>query len=145
VAEQKKNVGEALEGVFAKMDYDPQIQRHYVPLPGGWEVQTKGKGSSFRLADINTDERYLVIDDHLHLPLMKMAVNIRAALHDALRWRPVSELPPIGKRIVLTDGSKARWLGARHSEADSTWHHWGALGIGQRIGTHWFLIPEFET
>lgn len=33
------------------------MERDYIPLPGGFEVQTKGKGSSFRIADTVGDDR----------------------------------------------------------------------------------------
>jgi hypothetical protein len=66
------------------IERNEEMDRTYIPLPGGWEVQTKGKGSSFRLADVNSDERYLVIDEHLHEPLIKMAMDIRAGYSAAL-------------------------------------------------------------
>lgn len=35
--------------------------REYIPLPGGWEVQTKGTGSSYRLLDKKSDERHAIL------------------------------------------------------------------------------------
>ena len=35
--------------------------REYIPLPGGWEIQTKGKGSSYRLLDKKTGERHMIL------------------------------------------------------------------------------------
>lgn len=35
--------------------------RLYIPLPGGWEVQTKGKGSSYRRCDTKTGERHSIL------------------------------------------------------------------------------------
>jgi hypothetical protein len=35
--------------------------REYIPLPGGWEIQTKGTGSSYRLLDKKSDERHNIL------------------------------------------------------------------------------------
>lgn len=53
--------------------------RAYVPLPGGWEIQTKGTGSTFRILDRNTGNRRPVLDDDLHDVLEKMARDVRGA------------------------------------------------------------------
>ena len=65
----------------------PQIEiedgRKYIPLPGGWEVQTKGKGSTFRVCKLNEDgtfERWSVVDEELHEMLERMAIDIRTEL-----------------------------------------------------------------
>lgn len=63
-----------------RLTYDEEMDRYYIPLPGGWEVQTKGKGSSFRLCKVNPDgsyERWHVLDETLHEPLMEMALAIQ--------------------------------------------------------------------
>ena len=54
--------------------------RTYIPLPGGWEVQTKGKGSTFRICD--PDGRRLAIPDspYLHETLERMAREVHAAV-----------------------------------------------------------------
>ena len=44
---------EALE-----IERDETIAREYIPLPGGWEVQTKGGGSTLRLLDKKSGERH---------------------------------------------------------------------------------------
>ncbi|MET3892817.1 hypothetical protein ABIE41_003893 [Bosea sp. OAE506] len=44
------------------IEHDPDDHsREYIPLPGGWEVQTKGRGSSYRLLDKKTGERHAII------------------------------------------------------------------------------------
>lgn len=62
------------------IERDEAYNRDYIPLPGGWEIQTKGKGSSFRICDTNTGKRWLVMDEHLHAMLEQMAREVRAAL-----------------------------------------------------------------
>ncbi len=45
-----------------QIERDPHDHsREYIPLPGGWEVQTKGAGSSYRLLDKKTGERHLIL------------------------------------------------------------------------------------
>jgi hypothetical protein len=72
-AEDVKRLVEAIE---RDEDYD----RTYIPMPGGWEVQTKGKGSTFRL--VGPDDESLPIPDspYLHETLEQMARDIHAAL-----------------------------------------------------------------
>ncbi len=35
--------------------------REYIPLPGGWEIQTKGAGSTYRLLDKKTGDRKSIL------------------------------------------------------------------------------------
>jgi hypothetical protein len=66
-----------------KIDRDEGYERDYIPLPGGCEVQTKGRGSSFRVVTgIGTpNEQRLNIPDspYLHETLERMARDIHAA------------------------------------------------------------------
>ena len=66
------------------IERNEHMDRDYIPLPGGWEVQTKGKGSSFRLCNTKTGERDLVIDAHLHETLVQMAHDIRNGFTEAI-------------------------------------------------------------
>lgn len=69
--------------VLPPIERDEQINRSYIPLPGGWEVQTKGNGSTFRIAKVAEGgdfERWLVLDEKLHEPLERMAMDARAAV-----------------------------------------------------------------
>lgn len=44
------------------IETDPSMpSRQYIPLPGGWEIQTKGTGSSYRLLDTKSGERYSIL------------------------------------------------------------------------------------
>jgi hypothetical protein len=64
---------------IAPIERDEQMDRTYIPVAQGWEVQTKGKGSSFRIAETKPDSpRYLVTDKFLHEPLEQMARAIHA-------------------------------------------------------------------
>ena len=49
-------------GEVVEIEHDPHDHsREYIPLPGGWEVQTKGAGSSYRLLDKKTGERHAIL------------------------------------------------------------------------------------
>jgi hypothetical protein len=55
--------------------------RTYIPLPGGWEIQTKGKGSTFRICHVQGKgvyQRWAVLDERLHKPLEDMALAMHA-------------------------------------------------------------------
>lgn len=56
--------------------------REYIPLPGGWEIQTKGKGSSYRLLDKKTGERHIILASDvpfIHAFVTRMAKEINAS------------------------------------------------------------------
>lgn len=60
-------------------EHDPT--RQYIPLPAGWEIQTKGRGSSFRLLDRKTGERMsILLNDGQpgHEFVIRMALEIHA-------------------------------------------------------------------
>lgn len=40
-----------------EIERDEAMGRDYIPVPGGWEVQTKGTGSTLRPLDKKTGER----------------------------------------------------------------------------------------
>lgn len=63
------------------IERDESYDRTYIPLPGGWEVQTKGRGSTFRLQG-PTARDYLPIPNspYLHDILERMARDIHAAV-----------------------------------------------------------------
>lgn len=55
--------------------------RYYIPLHGGWELQTKGTGSTFRIVDTKSGDRLAVPDSpRLHETLERMAREIHSAL-----------------------------------------------------------------
>ena len=59
------------------IEHDEEMDRIYIPLPGGWEIQTKGKGSSFRIANTKTGDHWLIADEYIHKMLEDMAMDIR--------------------------------------------------------------------
>lgn len=61
------------------IERNEQMDRTYIPLPGGWEVQTQGKGSSFRICDTKTGARWIVVDKNIHAVLEKMARDVHEA------------------------------------------------------------------
>lgn len=82
-----------------EIDYDSDMNRYYIPVHSDWEIQTQGNGSSFRIANCKTGERWLVLDKHLHAVLENMARDINttpqpdrtaeleAALREALKGK----------------------------------------------------------
>ena len=61
-------------------DADPT--REYIPLPCGWEIQTKGRGSSYRLLDRKTGERFSICSadaTFIHDFVTRMAREINTA------------------------------------------------------------------
>lgn len=69
-----KEAGVVLDPIARDEAYD----RDYIPLPGGWEVQTQGFGSTFRLCSPSGD-RIAITDGRVQEELQKMALDIRAA------------------------------------------------------------------
>lgn len=69
-----KESGVVLDPIARDEAYD----RDYIPLPGGWEVQTQGFGSTFRLCSPSGD-RIAITDGRVQEELQKMALDIRAA------------------------------------------------------------------
>jgi len=63
------------------IERDEGYDRTYIPLPGGWEVQTKGKGSTFRICDTKSGDRLAIPPSpYLHETLERMAREIHAAV-----------------------------------------------------------------
>lgn len=72
---------EAVSNECGPVDIDIEFDKHYIPLPGGWEVQTKGKGSTFRIANTKTGKRLAIPESpYLHETLELMAREINAAV-----------------------------------------------------------------
>jgi hypothetical protein len=57
---------------------DEEYRRTYIPLPGGWEVQTKGRGSSFRIAAPSGHRLNIPDSPYLHETIERMARGIHA-------------------------------------------------------------------
>ena len=61
------------------IERDESMDRTYIPLPGGWEVQTQGKGSTFRICNTKTGDRWPVLCKDIHAALEQMARDAHAA------------------------------------------------------------------
>jgi hypothetical protein len=93
------------------IDYNKEYDRYYIPLPGGWEVQTKGKGSSFRIANTKDDNERLNIPNspYLYELLERMAREIHAAS---------TTPPPSSPQVAVAefeDGAKCPLCGWRNT------------------------------
>ncbi len=73
-----------MERTMGPIERDEGMDRTYIPLPGGWEVQTKGNGSTFRIC--GPDGVCLPIPDapYLHYTLEIMAYQIHKATESAI-------------------------------------------------------------
>lgn len=65
------------------VEFDADMDRAYIPVNSRYEIQTKGKGSSFRIANTMTHERWLITDEHLHPMLTELAYGTNAELIQA--------------------------------------------------------------
>jgi hypothetical protein len=78
------------DSTLPKIDFDAGMNSTYIPLPNNWEIQTKGKGSSFRIAKTDGSKlRYIVTDERLH-PVLE---DIAKSCHTALEQK---EQKPVG-------------------------------------------------
>lgn len=69
------------------IERDEDMDRTYIPLPGGWEVQTKGNGSTFRICDPSGERLAVLPSPYLHEWLERMAREVNAA------WLAEQEAP----------------------------------------------------
>lgn len=86
-------------GGVSPIAYDKAYDRYYIPLPGGWEVQTKGKGSTFRICDPQGERLAVPDSPYLHETLERMAREIHAACpanFDARLLKPFRATGPFG-------------------------------------------------
>lgn len=65
------------------IEFDEPFDGAYIPVNSRYEVQTKGKGSSFRIANTMTHERWIVTDERLHPMLTELAYGTHAELVQA--------------------------------------------------------------
>jgi len=83
----------AMKATPGLIDRDEEMMRDYIPLPGDWEIQTKGKGSTFRIARTDgSRKRFAVGDESLYGPLEQMARDIHAAANPATVLQLLDEL-----------------------------------------------------
>ena len=90
-------------GALPPIERDEEKNRDYIPLPGGWEIQTKGNGSTFRLQGPKDGDHMPVTDPYVPEMLVRMAHDIRAACPTPATGSGGEDLPEpwalyIGKR-----------------------------------------------
>lgn len=71
------------------IERNEEMNRTYIPLPGGWEVQTRGQGSTFRICDPNNNRLPIPDSPYLHETLEQMALDI----HGSIGWQPIETAP----------------------------------------------------
>lgn len=91
----------AEEGELPAVEHDKSHDRYFIPLPGGWEVQTKGKGSTFRIAH-DSGRRWMVLDEQLHEPLTAMAYVVRQAISADRASRQVANKAGVEENPLVT-------------------------------------------
>lgn len=67
---------------MGEIERDEGMDRTYIPLPGGFEVQTKGKGSTFRIYDGENDFRLPVCEQPYLFDILE---RMARASHEANR------------------------------------------------------------
>lgn len=116
------------DALLPPVERDEGYDRTYIPLPGGWEIQTKGKGSSFRICDTKSGERWNVTESHLHEMLERMAHEVRAASHPTAAT-PASEgwQLDLALRAAFFGWQRSAWtwelVAGAMAEADPDWQY----------------------
>lgn len=113
--------------MIGPIERDESMDREYIPMPGDWEVQTKGKGSTFRLAG-PTDRLAIPDSPYLHETLTRMAREVHAgtlAIGQELQSKidVLEQLRPIWAKGYTDDGLAASSLGNALSQL------WKMLGV----------------
>jgi hypothetical protein len=67
-----------------KIDYDKDMDRSYIPVCSTYEFQTKGKGSTFRIANTFGNDRISIWDSESHLFLETMARQINQEMNQLI-------------------------------------------------------------
>jgi hypothetical protein len=150
---------EAGKGEYQPIERDEAYDRDYIPMPGDWEVQTKGKGSTFRLCD-KIGHRRLAIPDapYLHETLTLMAREVNGAwlalstATPAGEWREIESAPKDGTRVLLYTPYRCDNCPDSSGMCVAYWHDligdWcgGMLPSGRPVrfshdNTHWRPLP----
>lgn len=89
-----------------EIERDDEYDREYIPMPGGWEVQTKGRGSTFRLCGPTDDDRLPIPNSpYLHETLTRMARDVNAASRREPAVARSEAAPPTTSAEVWRDGN----------------------------------------
>ena len=148
--QDRRRVAERRAGrvpTLGQIDRDDSYMRTYIPVAPGWEVQTKGKGSTFRICDSTTkaDGDRLAVPDspYLHDTIERMARAIHAhrlaqeleierlraevaahRKHDVLRcdalMKAEAEVAKLNAACAAKDGVIIRFLNAPLAQRDGT-------------------------
>lgn len=116
------------------IERDEEMGRTYIPLPGGYEVQTKGKGSTFRIAKTDgSDDRWPVMDNMLHEMLEDFARKNHAEFSELER-----QLAEVTKRA---EQAEARIAESQRREPYGYIHR--ETGLFVNVNLH-MLAPETQ-
>ncbi len=108
-----------------EIEYDPHDRsREYIPLPGGWEIQTKGAGSSYRLLDKKTGERHAILSGKDWQGLQAFFTRFAHELFQACRDVPAPAA------LSATEGEAVAW---RYELSHAVRHH----DDGRMTGENW--------
>ena len=93
------------------IEYDVDMDRFYIPVNSRYEIQTKGKGSSFRIANTVTHERHLVSCAYVQAMLEDMAKGTHAEL-----MQQQAEITSLRAELekAKKDGKRNSWM-VRHN------------------------------
>ena len=89
------------------VEFDVHMDRAYIPVNSRYEIQTKGKGSSFRIANTMTSERWLITDKNLHPMLTELAYGTHAEMAQLSAHTTSIEAEFARLKVQLTDISLA--------------------------------------
>jgi hypothetical protein len=89
------------------IEFDNDMDRAYIPVNSRYEIQTKGKGSSFRIANTMTKERWLIANEHLHPMLTEMAYGTHAEMRQLSAHVSSFKAECARLKVQLTDISLA--------------------------------------
>lgn len=86
---------------FGPIERDERMDRTYIPMPGGWEIQTKGKGSTFRICDPQGERLPIPESPYLHETLERMAREVHAAARTAITAALANQQGVAAKREAM--------------------------------------------
>jgi hypothetical protein len=86
-------------GAYRPIDTDVEFNRHYIPMLGGWEMQTKGNGSTFRLCDPKGERLPIPDSPYLHETLERMARDANAEW--GALWFAASRPQPAAGEVAM--------------------------------------------
>ncbi len=88
------------------IEKDERMNREYITLPGGWEVQTKGGGSTFRICDPKGDRLAIPDSPYLHEELTAMARDVNAHWNQSM-WALNEEIARLKAQLEIAEANCA--------------------------------------